>query len=94
VASTKTRRLIVLTAFAAAAAAGPAIAAISTSAPQDYKAYPGQCLAHFGNIENNVCLGYSNGQPITGGTPWGQYGPNNYQNGTMLPGTTINQGIG
>jgi hypothetical protein len=94
VASTKTRRLIVLTAFAAAAAAGPAIAAISTSAPQDYKAYPGQCLAHFGNIENNVCLGYSNGQPISGGTPWGQYGPNNYQNGTMLPGTTINQGIG
>ena len=93
-ASTKTRRLIVLTAFAAAAAAGPAIAAISTSAPQDYKAYPGQCLAHFGNIENNVCLGYSNGQPITGGTPWGQYGPNNYQNGTMLPGTTINRGIG
>ncbi|HEX3284518.1 MAG TPA: hypothetical protein VHT50_07615 [Mycobacterium sp.] len=93
-ASTKTRRLIVLTAFAAAAAAGPAIAAISTSAPQDYKAYPGQCLAHFGNIENNVCLGYSNGQPISGGTPWGQYGPNNYQNGTMLPGTTINQGIG
>jgi hypothetical protein len=94
VASTKTRRLIVLTAFAAAAAAGPAIAAILTSAPQDYKAYPGQCLAHFGNIENNVCLGYSNGQPISGGTPWGQYGPNNYQNGTMLPGTTINQGIG
>jgi hypothetical protein len=94
VASTKTRRLIVLTAFAAAAAAGPAIAAISTSAPQDYKAYPGQCLAHFGNIENNVCLGYSNGQPISGGTPWGQYGPNNYQNGTMLPGTTINRGIG
>ena len=93
-ASTKTRRLIVLTAFAAAAAAGPAIAAISTSAPQDYKAYPGQCLAHFGNIENNVCLGYSNGQPISGGTPWGQYGPNNYQNGTMLPGTTINQGLG
>ena len=93
-ASTKTRRLIVLTAFAAAAAAGPAIAAISTSAPQDDKAYPGQCLAHFGNIENNVCLGYSNGQPISGGTPWGQYGPNNYQNGTMLPGTTINQGIG
>ena len=93
-ASTNTRRLIVLTAFAAAAAAGPAIAAISTSAPQDYKAYPGQCLAHFGNIENNVCLGYSNGQPISGGTPWGQYGPNNYQNGTMLPGTTINQGIG
>ena len=68
-ASTNTRRLIVLTAFAAAAAAGPAIAAISTSAPQDYKAYPGQCLAHFGNIENNVCLGYSNGQPISGGTP-------------------------
>jgi hypothetical protein len=95
VASKKTRRLIVLSAFAAAAAAGPAIAAISTSAPQDYQAYPGQCLAHFGNIENNVCLGYSNGQPISGGTPWGPiYGPNNYQSGGLVPGTTINQGVG
>jgi hypothetical protein len=95
VASKKTRRLIVLSAFAAAAAAGPAIAAISTSAPQDYQAYPGQCLAHFGNIENNVCLGYSNGQPIGAGTPWGgTYGPNGYQSGGPVPGTTISQGIG
>jgi hypothetical protein len=93
-----TRRLIVLSAFAAAAAAGPAIAAISASAPQDYQAYPGQCLAHFGNIENNVCLGYSNGQPINGGTPdWGIFGPNNNGfgvNGGLVPGTTISQGIG
>jgi hypothetical protein len=96
VASKRTRRLIALGAFAAAAAAAPVIAAttISASAPKDYQAYPGQCLAWFGNQEDGKCLGYSNGQPINGGTPWGIYGPNNYQNGVMLPGTSINRGIG
>ena len=44
--------------------------------------------------DDGKCLGYSNGQPINGGTPWGVYGPNNYQNGVMLPGTTINRGVG
>jgi hypothetical protein len=96
VASKRTRRLIALGAFAAAAAAAPVVAAttISASAPQDYQAYPGQCLAWFGNQEDGKCLGYSNGQPINGGTPWGIYGPNNYQNGVMLPGTSINRGFG
>ncbi len=94
-ASQKTRRVIAISAFAAAAAAGPVIAAttISTAAPQDYQAAPGQCLAWFGNQEDGKCLGYSNGQPIQGGTPWGIYGPNNYQNGVMLPGMTINRGV-
>lgn len=94
-ASKKTRRLIAISAFAVSAAAGPAIAAttLSTAAPQ-VQAGPGKCLAWFGNQEDGHCLGYSNGQPISGGTPWGVYGPNNYQNGVMLPGATINQGIG
>jgi hypothetical protein len=96
VASQKTRRVIAISAFAVAAAAGPVIAAttISTSAPQNYQAAPGQCLAWFGNQEDGKCLGYSNGQPINAGTPFGQYGPNNYQNGPMLPGATINRGVG
>jgi hypothetical protein len=96
VASNRTRRAVAVSAFAVAAAAGPAFAAatISTAAPQGYQAAPGQCLAWFGNQEDGKCLGYSNGQPIQGGTPWGIYGPNNYQNGVMLPGTTINRGLG
>ena len=42
---------------------------ISTTAPQDYQAAPGKCLAWFGNQEDGKCLGYSNGQPINAGTP-------------------------
>ncbi|WP_369803957.1 hypothetical protein [Mycobacterium sp. 1274761.0] len=93
-ASKKTRRWIIVSAFAAATAAAPVIvAATLTSAEPQQQAYPGQCLAWFGNQEDGKCLGYSNGQPISGGTPWGVYGPNNYQNGVMLPGTTINRGL-
>lgn len=94
VASKKTSRWIAVSAFAAAAAAGPVIAATTlTTAETQQQAYPGECIAWFGNKEDGKCLGYSNGQPISGGTPWGIYGPNNYQNGTMLPGTTINKGL-
>jgi hypothetical protein len=101
VASKRTRRLIAVSAFAVAAAAGPAFAAtmISTAAPQDYQAYPGQCLAWFGNQEDGKCLGYSNGQPINAGTPSiGSFGPNQngigVNTGPLLPGQTINQPIG
>jgi hypothetical protein len=88
-----TRRVIALSAFAAAVA-GPVIAAttISASEPQN-QAYPGECLAWFGNREDGKCLSYSNGEAISGGTPWGIYGPNNYQNGVMLPGATISRGL-
>ena len=94
-ASKKTRRVIAISAFAVAAAAGPVIAAttISTSAPENPQAYPGECLAWFGNQEDGKCLSYSNGQPISGGTPWGIYGPNNYQNGGLLPGQTFTGGV-
>ena len=94
-ASQKTRRVIAISAFAVAAAAGPVVTAttISTSAPQNYQAAPGQCLAWFGNQEDGKCLGYSNGQPIQGGTPWGIYGPNNYGNGGLLPGQTYTGGV-
>ena len=93
-ASKKTRRLIAISAFAVAAAAGPVIAAttLSTAAPQ-VQAGPGKCLAWFGNQENGQCLGYSNGAPTNVGTPWGIYGPSNYQNGALLPGQTITGGV-
>jgi hypothetical protein len=96
VASKKTRQVIVLSAFAVAAATGPVIAAttLATSAPQTVQAAPGgECLAWFGNQEDGHCLGYSNGNGTNIGTPWGIYGPNNYQNGGLLPGQTFNRGF-
>jgi hypothetical protein len=94
VASKKTRQVIAISAFAVAAAAGPVIAAttLSSSAPHDLQAGPA-CLAWFGNQEDGHCLGYSNGQPNNFGTPWGIYGPNNYQNGGLLPGQTYTGGV-
>ena len=100
VASKMTRRVIALSAFAAAVA-GPVIAAtaISASEPQN-QAYPGECLAWFGNRDDGKCLSYSNGTPINAGTPdVGIYGPNGngigVSTGPLIPaGTTINQSVG
>ena len=95
-ASKKTRQVIAISAFAVAAAAGPVIAAttLSSYAPQNLQASPGgECLAWFGNQEDGHCLGYSNGNGTNIGTPWGIYGPNNYQNGGLLPGQTFNRGF-
>jgi hypothetical protein len=100
VASNKTRRVIAVSAFAVAAAAGPVVAAatVAISAPQEYRAYPGECLAWFGNQEDGKCLGYSNGQPINGGTPdFGIFGPNQnglgVSTGPLLPGRTFTGGV-
>jgi hypothetical protein len=96
VASKKTRQVIAISAFAVAAAAGPVITAtvLSPSATQSYQATPGgQCLAWFGNQEDGHCLGYSNGNGTNIGTPFGIYGPNNYQNGGLLPGQTYTGGV-
>jgi hypothetical protein len=95
VASKKTRRVIAFSAFAVAAAAGPILGAtaFSSSAPQDYRALPPGCLAWYGNQEDGKCLSYSNGSPTNIGTPWGIFGPNNYNNTTLLPGQTITGGI-
>lgn len=86
--------MIAVSACAVAAAAGPVFAAatISTSAPQSYQANPGQCLAWFGNQQDGKCLSYSNGSDSIG-TPWGIYGPNNYENGGLLPGRTFTGGV-
>ena len=64
--------------------------------PQVQAAQPA-CLAWFGNKEDGKCLCYSNGQPVWVGTPQfnGGNGPDaGRSTGPLLPGTTINQGIG
>jgi hypothetical protein len=98
VASKKTRRVIALSAFAAAAVAGPVIAASTISGELQHRAYPGECLAWFGNKDDGKCLSYSNGQPINAGTPdIGIGGPNpglGVSTGPLMPGTTINQSVG
>lgn len=94
--STRTRRLVAVGAFAlatGAAAAAPAFVATSTSG-SGVTAQPA-CLAWFGNKEDGKCLSYSNGMPANIGTPWvGAGGNGGFVTGPLLPGTSINQGIG
>ncbi|CDP89129.1 MULTISPECIES: DUF7155 family protein [Mycolicibacterium] len=94
--STKTRRYVAVGAFAlatGAAVVAPAFSATSTSGPE-ISAQPA-CLAWFGNKEDGKCLSYSNGMPANVGTPWvGAGGNGGFVTGPLLPGTSINQGIG
>jgi len=89
------RTRLIAGAFVAAAVAVPLYAAMMTTAPRA-TAQPA-CLAWFGNKEDGKCLSYSNGQPVYVGTP--QYNAGNgpdagWSGGPLLPGTTINRGIG
>jgi hypothetical protein len=98
VASMKTRRLIAMGAFALAAAAAPAYALMTTATPVDFQAYPGECLAWFGNQEDGKCLSYSNGQPINAVAPNFSYGGSDcngvcVNTGPLAPGTTIDQQV-
>jgi hypothetical protein len=89
--------------FVAGAVAIPLYAAAVSTDSAQVTAGPA-CLAWYGNKEDGKCLSYSNGQPVFVGTPdLGVYGPNAGSNpgggigvstGPLLPGTTINQGIG
>ena len=102
--STKNRaRLVVAGAFAVAAVAAPfAASVLSTSAGSEDLAGPA-CLAWFGNREDGKCLSYSNGNGVNVGTPSFNACPGGgstsrdgcgWSSGPLLPGTTINQGIG
>jgi hypothetical protein len=90
------RTRLIASAFVAAALAVPLYgAAVSTDSAQ-VTAAPA-CLAWFGNKEDGKCLSYSNGQPVYVGTPWcnGGNGPDaGCSSGPLLPGTSINRGIG
>lgn len=98
--STQTRRYVAVGTFALAtgvAVAAPALLATSAPAPTsgiEVTAQPA-CLAWFGNKEDGKCLSYSNGMPANVGTPWvGAGGNGGFVTGPLLPGTSINRGIG
>ena len=69
---------------------------MTTSSAPEQVAGPA-CLAWFGNKEDGVCLGYSNGSGYTVGTPQFNYCPPGNANrdgcglstGPLLPGTTF-----
>jgi hypothetical protein len=89
------RAFVAAGALAVAAVAAPVVA-MSTAGQA--VAGPPKCLAHIGNADDNVCAGYSNGQPIVGSTGGGIWGPN-YQgggltSGNLMPGQTWTTPIG
>jgi hypothetical protein len=92
----RARAFVAAGVFAAAAATAPlAWATTAAAAPQDFPAGP-QCLAWFGNKEDGKCLSYSNnnfqiGTPICNGGNGPDAG---CYTGPLLPGTSINRGIG
>jgi len=93
---------LVTGAFVAAALAVPLYAAASSIDNAQVTASPA-CLAWFGNREDGKCLSYSNGNGVNVGTPSLNACPGGgstsrdgcgWSTGPLLPGTTINQGIG
>jgi hypothetical protein len=98
----RAHRLIAAGALTVAAVAAPIAVALSSGAGQAIAKPP--CLAHFGNIEDGVCLGVSNGNGINVGSPGvGLYGPNagsmpgggvGVTTGPLLPGQTWTVPIG
>ena len=100
-ANTSLRRVAAAGALAAAALAGPALAALGSTQATD--SATGRCLAWYGSRDDGICLGYSNGSPTYIGTPsigvWGPgYGTGQpgvgITTGPLLPGQTINVPIG
>lgn len=93
--SATNRTRLIAGAFLAAAVAVPLYASTTTAAP-DVSATP-PCLAWFGNKEDGKCLSYSNGNGVNVGTP-GYFGGNSpdsgFYTGPILPGTTIQRGVG
>jgi hypothetical protein len=93
---------LIASAFVAAAFAVPLYAAASSTDNAQITAGP-PCLAWFGNKEDGKCLSYSNGNGVNVGTPSFNYCPGGgsgsrdgcgWQSGPLLPGTTIQEGIG
>ena len=69
-----TRRFIAVGAFAVVAAAPAFVATIDHDLGARAGGRP-ECLAWFGNKEDGKCLSYSNGTPISVGTPQFNYCP-------------------
>ncbi|MCZ0727872.1 hypothetical protein [Mycolicibacterium iranicum] len=85
---------VIAGAIAAAAVALPLYASLTT-ADTENTAAP-RCLAWFGNQADGHCLSYSNGTGATIGTPQVGLGEGGiyFETPPLLPGTTINRGIG
>jgi hypothetical protein len=89
----RAHRLVAAGALAVAAVATPIAVAFTSVDSTD----TAQCRAHFGNLEDNICLDGDAGNSFNIGTPWynGGNGPHSgWNTGPLLPGTTWNQGIG
>ncbi|ART69301.1 MULTISPECIES: DUF7155 family protein [Mycobacteriaceae] len=95
--STRTRRFVAVGAFVAAAVAAPAFIATMTPQSGEVSASPA-CLAWFGNKDDGKCLSYSNNgngyAPSFSIGPQGTGQNGGLTTGPLLPGQTINQGIG
>jgi hypothetical protein len=91
----RARRIVSAGALAVAAVAAPLAIAL-TAGTGSAEAAP--CLAWYGNKEDGICLGYSNGSPTNVGTPnFGTYGPSGQfgvSTSPLLPGQTWTQPIG
>jgi hypothetical protein len=96
----RARRLIVVGAFAVAAAAAPAtVGALSTDTGSSDHVVA-KCLAWFGNKDDGYCLSYSNPNsgasggfpPVSIGSPGS--GSPGLSSGPLLPGQTISTPIG
>ena len=91
----RARRIVSAGALAVASVAAPLAVALISGAGS---AEAAPCLAWYGNKEDNICLGYSNGNPTNIGTPdFGRFGPNGsvgVSTGSLLPGQTWTRGIG
>ncbi|MCX2711657.1 MULTISPECIES: hypothetical protein [unclassified Mycolicibacterium] len=91
------RRLVLVGAFAVAAAAAPVVALSAAGSQSSVQAQP-PCLAWFGNKEDGKCLSYSNSGSGGGGVGFGSpgisVGSNGVNSGPLLPGQTWNVPIG
>ncbi|WP_422746313.1 DUF7155 family protein [Mycobacterium sp. WMMD1722] len=92
---TRFQRFVTVGAFAAAAVAAPIAAAAFTAPEAGVHAAPA-CLAWYGNKEDGICLGRSNGNGASIGTPSVAFGSGGVgvATGPLAPGQTIKQGVG
>jgi len=99
-AKNRARRIAVVGALTVAAAAVPALAALSASHPQTTQTATGNCLAWFGSRDDGQCISYSNGQGTSIGTPGVAVGGTNtggglgVTTGPLMPGQTISLPMG
>ncbi|MCX2930971.1 hypothetical protein ORI20_11840 [Mycobacterium sp. CVI_P3] len=101
-ANTRARRIAALGGLVVAAAAVPALAALTDSSTSTSTA-TGTCLAWFGSRGDGQCLSYSNNNVSVGTPQFGVFGPDagampgggiGVTTGPLLPGQTISIPLG